>query len=95
MLSNDKNIFKGVQYNPYLLKAFLVNRLEVEGGDNMIKHQFGGHCNPQFTGKCRTSSSTSPTRRTAAGPLRSDGAIFIARRNIPYYSKALHCVNQF
>ena len=34
----------------------------------MTKHQFGGHCKPQFPGKFRPSSFPSPlTRRTASG----------------------------
>jgi len=37
-----------------LFKALLVNRLQVPGGAIITKHQFGGHCNPPFPGKCRT-----------------------------------------
>jgi len=68
----------------------LVNRLQVQGGANMTKHQFVGHSNPPFTGKCRTSSFTSPLkRRTAAGgPLITIGMMgpyVIANRNIPLF----------
>ena len=50
-----------------LFKALLVRKLQVQGGANMIKHQFGGDCNPPFQGKCRVSSFPAPlTRRTAA-----------------------------
>ena len=69
-----------------LFKALLVNRLQVEGGANMTKHQFGGHCNPPFTGKSRASSFTSPsTRRTAAGDHyhKLIEPYFIAKMNIP------------
>jgi len=73
-----------------LFKALLVNRLQVEGGANMTKHQFGaglgGYCNPPFTGKCRDSSFTSPlTRRTAAGEhyCKLIEPYFIAKMIIP------------
>jgi len=35
-----------------LLKALLVYRIQVQGGANITKHQFGGHCSPPFPGKC-------------------------------------------
>ena len=35
-----------------LFKALLVRKLQVQDGANMTKHQFGGHCNPPFPGKC-------------------------------------------
>ena len=80
-----------------LFKALLVNRLQVQGGANMTKHQFGGHCNPPFPGKCRSRSIPSPlTRRTAAGDhyYKLVELCFIAKRNITNYSKAFPCVNQ-
>ena len=80
-----------------LLKALLVYRLQVQGGANITKHQFGGHCSPPFPGKCRSRSFTSPlTRRTAAGDhyYKLMKPYFIARRNIPNYPKAFPCVNQ-
>ena len=80
------------------LNALLVNRLQVQGGANiMTKHQFGGHCKPPFPDKCRTSSFTSPlTRRTAAGDhyCKQMEPYLFAIRNIPNYPKAFPCVNQ-
>ena len=61
-----------------LFKALLVNRLQVQGGANITKHQFVGHSNPPFTGKYRTSSFTS------AGDhyYKLMEPYFIAKRNI-------------
>ena len=74
-----------------LFKALLVNRLQVQGGASMTKHQFGGHCNPPFPGKFRAISFTSSvTRRTDAGDhyYKLMEQYFIAKRNIPNYPKA-------
>ena len=68
----------------------------VQCGADMTKHQFGGHCNPPFPGKCRASFFTSTlTSRTAAGDnyYKLMGPYFIARRNVPSYLKSFPCVN--
>lgn len=56
---------KGIQYNPKTLEIFLVARLQVHGGGIPIRRL---SCSPQFPGKFRISSFTSPSsRRRAAG----------------------------
>ena len=85
MLKITKIYLKVFNIGLKLFKALLVNRLQVKGGANMTKHQFGGLCNPPFPGKCRASSFTYPsTRITAAGDHNHKlmEPYFIAKRNI-------------
>ena len=64
----------------------------VQCGADMTKHQFGGHCNPPFPGKCRASSFPSLlTRRKASEDhyYKLMEPYFIAKRNKLNYSNAL------